>query len=80
MSKEKAERAEILHIFGEIEEEKRLVKVMSMRLTGEQTAVVPLDGCPDENKGNYFCGWLRWENTLAANVHGKPYCERVHLI
>ena len=55
-------------IFGEIEEEKRLVKVMSKTRTGEQTAVVPLDGCPDEKKGNYFCGWLRWENTLAADV------------
>ena len=29
MSKQKAQLAEILHIFGEIEEEKRLVKVMS---------------------------------------------------
>ena len=56
MSKEKAERAEILRIFGKIEEEKRLVKVMSKTLMGEQTAVVLLDGCPDEKKGN--CFWM----------------------
>ena len=33
MSKEKAERAEILRILGEIEEDKRLVTIMSIRLT-----------------------------------------------
>ena len=60
MSKETPQRAEILRIFGEIEEERRLVKVMSMRRTGDQIAVVPLNGCPDDKKGNYFCGWLRW--------------------
>ena len=76
MSKEKAERAEILRIFGEIEEEKRLVKVMSKPLIGEQTAIVPLDGCPDEKKGNYFCGWLRWENTLAANVQWETLLRK----
>ena len=47
MSKEKAQRAEILRIFGEIEEENRLVKVMGKPVTGEQIAVVPLDGCLD---------------------------------
>ena len=68
MSREKAERAEIMRIFGEIEAERRLVKIMNKPLSGEQTAVVPLDGCPDEKHGNYFCGWLRWENTLAVEV------------
>ena len=76
MRKEKAERAEIIRIFGEIEKEKRLVKVMSKTLSGEQTAVVLLDGCPDENKGNYLCGWLRWENALAANVQWKTLLRK----
>ena len=56
MSEATSQHAEILRIFREIEEEKQLVKVMSKPLTGEQIAVVPLDGCPDEKKGIYFCG------------------------
>ena len=80
MSQEKAERAKILRIFEKIKEGKLLAKVMCEPLIGEQTAIVPLDRCRDEKKGNYFCGWLRWENALAVIMFsGKPYCERVHL-
>ena len=43
-----------------------MVKVMSRPLEDEQTAVVPLDGYPEEKKGNYFCDWLKWAGTLKA--------------
>ena len=76
MSKEKPQCAEILRIFREIEEEKRLLEVMSKTLAGEQTAVVPLDGCPDEKKGTYFCDWLRWESALAANVQWETLLRK----
>lgn len=68
MSADKVARAEILRIFGEIEAEKRLVYVMNRPLTGEQTAAVPLDGCPEEKKGNYFCGWLKWKDTQPPDM------------
>ena len=68
MSADKVERAEILRIFGEIEAEKRLVKVMNRPLTGDQTTVVPLGGCPEEKQGNYFCRWLQWEDTQSAGM------------
>ena len=48
----------MLHVFGEIAKENRLVKVMSKPLEGEQVFTVPLHGKPDEKRENYFCGWL----------------------
>jgi len=68
MSADKVERTVILRIFGNIEAEKRLVKIMNKRLTGEQTAIVPLDGCPEEKQGNYFCGWMKWEDTETVDM------------
>ena len=44
----------MLHVFGEIAKENRLVKVMSKPLEGEQVSTVPLHGKPDEKRGDYF--------------------------
>ena len=50
-----SEREAMLHVFGEIAKENRLVKVMSKPLEGEQMSMVPLHGKPDEKRGNCFC-------------------------
>ena len=50
----------MLHVFGEIAKESRLVKVMSKPLEGEQVFTMPLHGKPDEKRGNYFCRWLAY--------------------
>ena len=52
----KGEREAMLHVFGEIAEESRLVKVMSKPLEGEQVSTLPLHGEPDEKRANRFCG------------------------
>ena len=62
--KHKGDREVMLHVFGEIAQENRLVKVTSKPLEGEQVSTVPLHGKPDEKRGNYFCGWLTWRNVV----------------
>ena len=42
----------MLHVFGEIAKENRLVKVMSKPLEGEQVTTVPLDGKLDKKRRN----------------------------
>ena len=54
--KHKGERVAMLHVFGEIAKENRLVKVMSKPLEGEQVSTVPLHGTLDEKRGKLFCG------------------------
>ena len=72
----KAERAEIMAIFGEIEAEKRLVEIMSKTLQGEQVSKVRLGGCPDEKEGNYFCDWLKWESALAVDTRWNTMMQK----
>ena len=62
--KHKGEREAILHVFGKISKENRLVKVMSKPLEGKQVSMVPLHGKPDEKRGNHFCGWT-WRNSVS---------------
>ena len=59
----KAEREAMLRVFKDIYEEERLVKVMSKPLEDSDP-----DTHPDEKKGNYFCGWLKWENAMIVDL------------
>ena len=59
----KAEGEEMLRVFKEIYEEGRLVKVMSKPLEDSDS-----DTHPDEKKGNYFCGWLKWKNAMVVDL------------
>ena len=59
----KAEREAMLRVFKEIYEEERLVKVMSKPLEDSDP-----DTHPDEKKGNYFCGWLKWKNAMMVDL------------
>ena len=66
--KHKGEREAMLHVFGEISKENRLVKVTSKPLKGEQVSTVPLHGKPDEKRGNYFCGWLTCTSVMSLDL------------
>ena len=59
----KAEREEMLRVFKEIYEEERLVKVMSKPLEDSDLSVHP-----EDKKGNYFCGWLKWKNAMMVDL------------
>ena len=53
----------MLRVFKEIYEEERLVKVMSKPLEDSDP-----DTHPDEKKGNYFCGWLKWKSAMMVDL------------
>ena len=74
--KHKGEREAMLHVFGEIAKENRLVKVMSKPLEGEQVSTVPLHGKPDEKRGNYFCGWLTWRNVVSLDLRWNRILQK----
>ena len=66
--KHKGERESMLHVFGEIAKANRLVKVTSKPLEVEQVSTVPLHCKPNEKRGHYFCGWLKWRNVVSLDL------------
>ena len=58
----------MLCVFGEIARENHLVKVMSKPLEGDQVSTVPLNGKPDEKRGNYFCGQLSCRGVMSLDL------------
>ena len=74
--KHKGEREAILHVFGEIAKEDRLVKVMSKPLEGGQVSTVPLNDKPDEKRGKCFCGWLTWRGVVSLDLRWNQILQK----
>ena len=66
----------MLHVYGEIAKENRLVKLMSTPLEGEQVSTLPLHGKPDEKIRKHFCGWLTWRNVVPLDLRWNRILQK----
>ena len=60
----------------EILKENHLVKVMSKPLEGDQVSTVPLNGKPDEKRGNYLCRWLPWRDVMSLGLRWNQILQK----
>jgi len=58
-------------VFKVIYEDERLVKVMSKPLEDSDPETYP-----EEKKGNYFCGWLKWKNAVMVDLRWNQLLKK----